>query len=178
MTQVIIAAFPVESRFVPSCLECLIDKKVAGIALNLLERLVDWICSWIYCPYNSLYQAKLSRVHRFSDEITTLLDSTKQAIARIEFDWKNDYISLHDKRVVFNQIPNVEIVFSSQSFTDYVVVKDDENRRPGWYKIVEQEAPRPGNLIPMEKFWMVNTNQLHQFARGTDPIYLAEQLAY
>jgi hypothetical protein len=174
MTQSIIAALPVESRFVPGCLENIIDKKVAKVALNFLEKWVDWILTWIYCPYHNLFMAKLSRVHLFSDAATPLVDSTKQGVANIDFEWRNDYISLHGKKVYFNPIPNVEIVFSRQAYTNYVVVRDDESRRPGWYKIVVQEIPRPENLRPMEKSWRVNTNLLHQFVGWNTPAYLAE----
>lgn len=176
MALAIIAALPVESRFVPSCLETLVDKKVAGIALNLLERLVDWICSWIYCPYYNLYKEKMARVHLFNDQVTPLFDSTKEGIANIEYEWVNDSITLRDRRVCFNPIPHLEVVFSRMNFTDYVVIQDDDRRRPGWVKIIEQELPRPSNPKPMEKYWVVNTNELHQF-QGEDPVYLAEQPA-
>lgn len=173
MTLSIVAAFPIESKLVPSFLENIIDKRVAGIALNLLEKTIHWICSWIYCPYNTLYKAKMARIHLFSDSQALLLDSTKQGIAKID----KDSISLHGKKVYFNLIPHVETIFSREAFTDYVVVQDDEHRRPGWYKIVHQETPHPGNLRPMEKYWMVNTNQLHQFLGGPPSrVYLAEQI--
>ncbi len=174
MTQAIIATLPVESSFVPSHLESIIDKKIAGIALNLIEKLLNWILSWVYFPYNSLYQAKMARVHRFRDKITPLLDCTRQGIAQIDFNSKNDYISLHKRKVYLSPIPNIEFTFSRDVFTEYVAVTDDENRRPGWYKIVEQETPHPGNQIPMEKHWLVNTNQMHRLERWVDPIFLAE----
>jgi hypothetical protein len=174
MIQSVVAALPVESSLVPSHLESIIDKKIAGIALNLIERLLNWIFSWIYFPYNRLYQAKMARVHRFRDNITPLLDCTKQGIARIDFNSKNDYISLLARKVHFKPIPHIDITFSRETFTEYVAIIDDENRGPGWYKIVEQEAPHPGNQIPMEKQWLVNTNQPYQVERWIDPVFLAE----
>lgn len=179
MSLAIVASFPVESNFVPSCLEYIIDKKVAGIALNLLEELVDCICSWFYCPYNMLYQEKIARVHLFSDQITHLYDCTKKAVASIEHDWANDFITLHKTKVYFNLNPNIDVIFSKQTFTDYVVVCDDERRRAGWYRIIEQGLPQKANLKPMEKSWQVNTNQLHQFAgrvkvTEASPVYLAQ----
>jgi len=174
MTLSEIAALPVQSQFVPSFLESIIDKKVAQIALNCLEELIDAILTWIYCPYHNLYQAKLARVHLFRDT-TPLLDSTKQGIAEIEQNGKNDYIKLHNKRVYFTLIPNLERFFSRAAYISYVNVFDDDNRRPGWYKIVEHELSRAGNERPMAKCWMINTNQLHRFEGINEaPFYLAQ----
>ena len=172
MTPSAIAALPVESRFVPGCMESILDKKVAKTALNILERLIDWIASRIYCPYNNLYQAKLARIHRFSDT-TPLLDSTKQGIATIDRDGGHDCINLHNNKVCFWPNPHTERVFSRSAYISYIVVQDDG--RSGWYKITEHELARPGNERPMAKYWFINTNQFHQF-QGLDrpPFYLAQ----
>lgn len=159
MTQAIVASLPVGSRWVSSCLESIIDKKVRGVALNFFEKIVDWVFIQIYRPYNSLYKAKMARVHTFSDGSAKLFDASKQKVAGIDFEFGNDFITVKKKRVLFNPNPNIEPVFSREAFTDYIVVKDDEKRRPGWFEIIEQEIARPGNPKPMGKSWMVNTNQ-------------------
>lgn len=174
MTQAIVASIPVESRLVPSCLESIIDTKVRGAALNFLQKLVDWFFTWFYCPYHSLYTAKLARVHPFSDGVVKLYDSTKQGIGGIDFEWGNDFITLNERKVFFNLNPHIESVFSRQYFTDYVAIKDDEKRRAGWFQIIEQEISRPNNPKPMEKSWMVNTNHFGQVL-GQPNAHLVEQ---
>lgn len=155
MTQAIVASFPVTSPFLPTFLENIIDKKISGVALNLLEKLMDWICFRVCCPYMAVYRGKMARVHTFSDGETRLFDTTKEKVAKIESAWENDYITLRNNKVFFNRNPNIGILFSRQAFTDYVVIKDDERRRGGVFQIIEQEIPRPGNPRPMEKSWHV-----------------------
>lgn len=178
MTQAVVASLPVDSWFVPNFLAEILDKKISRVALNLLEEFIDWISSWIYCPYIFLSQEKLKRIHQFSDQMTSLFDSTKEGVAQI-YRGLIDYISLKNVKVCFSPNPNIAVLFSRQAFTDYVVVMDDEKRRPGWYKIIEQETPRPANPTPMEKCWLVNTNEMLQFqnwmGRGLPPVYLARQ---
>lgn len=41
------------------CLETIIDKKVAGIALSFFESVADWFCSWFYPAYQALYNERL-----------------------------------------------------------------------------------------------------------------------
>lgn len=171
MTQAIVASIPIDSRFVPSCLETIIDKKVSGVALNFLEKLVDCLFTWFYCPYHSLYQAKTARVHFFGDGEAKLYDTTKQGVGAIE---RNGSITLNERKVFFNLNPNIESVFSRQAFTDYVVIKDDEKRRPGWFQIIEQEISRPNNPKPMEKSWTINTNRFGQIL-GQENVYLVER---
>jgi len=52
MAQPVQFAIPVHSKWVPECLDRILDKKVSGAALSCIEKLVDWICSVIYCPIN------------------------------------------------------------------------------------------------------------------------------
>lgn len=167
MTQAIVASFSIESRWVPSCLETLIDKKVAGAALNFLQKLIDWFFSWFYCPYHSFYLEKAARVHAFNDGEVKLFDATKQGIGGIN----HNFITINGRKVLFNPNPHIETLFSRRTSTDYVVIRDDEKRRAGWFQIIEQEISRPGNPKPMEKLWLVNTNQFYPQLNG----YLVEQ---
>lgn len=174
MTQSIVSSLPVDSRFVPSCLESIIDKKVRKVALNLLEKIVDWLFTWFYCPYHSLYKKKMARVHLFSDSITPLFDATRRGIAGICRHQQRDYISLNNRKVYFSPNPNIEIHFSRQAYTDYVVVRDDR-RRPGYFHITEQELSRPGNRNPMEKTWAVNTRDVFPDGPNQPTVHRIEQ---
>lgn len=176
MTQAVIASIPLSSPFVPNCLENLIDKKISGEALNIMQKLIDWICMWFYCPYNILYHKKVARIHTFTDGTAKLYDATKQGIAGIQYSWENDYISLFDKRVYFNPNPQIQIIFSRQAFTNYVVVKDYDIRGANWFQIIEQETPRANNNAPMEKSWLVNANIIRYFTNNPmRNVYLVEQ---
>ncbi len=185
MTPANIAKLPVESIWVPTCLDNVINKKIAGVALNRLERWVDWICSRLYCPYNTLYNGKKARVHFFSDPVEKsvesgdsipLFDRTKEGIANIEHGFGIDCIFLNGSKVRIGQ-GKVKVVFSKANQTDYVAVEDGES--PGLYKIIEQALPSEDNMRPMEKVWKVNGGELHQFRnkRGKlsqAPFYFAE----
>jgi hypothetical protein len=168
MTQAILASFPVESRFVPGCLESIIDAKVQGKALNVLQRLVDWICSWLYCPYKNLYRAKMERVHPLADKEVKLYDLTKHGVGGVE----SDFVTIQGRRIFFNDNPLIGTVFSRRAFTDFLVLKD--GGRPGWFQIIEQEVARPSNPRPMEKSWFVNANHFGSVA-GQTGVYLVEQ---
>lgn len=169
MSLTVIGSIPVESILVPSFLENIIDRKIAKLALNMLEKLVDRILSWIYCPYNQLYQEKKARIYTFGDGLTCLIDSTKLGIAKIDFDWETAYVALHSIKVLFNPDPNIEFTFSRDGNTDYVVILNDDKRGRGWYKIIEQEIASPTNPRPMEKHWHVNTHDVHKLGRGNSP---------
>lgn len=96
--------------------EHIADKKVQGIALNCIERLVDWLASW-FDSYRSIIQQKQQRVHSFS--MTTsyrdgaierahpiLFDCTRNRIAhRDVIPWGHEvwhYITLNRYKVFFN----------------------------------------------------------------------------
>jgi hypothetical protein len=155
MTQAIVASIPVESRLVPSCLESILDRKVRGVAFNFFQKLIDWFFTNFYIPYDSLYRAKMARVHSFSDGLVKLYDTTKQGIGNIE----KDSITIHQRKVFFHRNPKIESVFSRKALTDYVLIKDDEKQRPGWFQIIEQPILQLGRPNPMEKVWSVNTNR-------------------
>ena len=91
----------------------------------------------------------MSRVHNFSDNKVQLFDATKAKNVALEFEWDHDSIFINRKRVQFNPAPN----FSSKAFTQYVLVKDDENKGAGWYEIIQQELPRPSLPTPMAIRW-------------------------
>ncbi len=173
MVQPVQFSIPVHSKWVPACLDRILDRKVAGAALSCLEKLVDWICSIICCPYRTLYQAKLQRFHLFSDKIAKLIDCTTRGIAAIHVSKKVnllgdlnqvvhqlDYITLKNKKVYFHQNPAIEFTFSRAAFTDYVVVKDAPQKGPSWIQIIEQETQRPRKNKPIVNEWFVNTEQL------------------
>ena len=170
MRSAIIASLPVESRLVPGCFESILDAKVQGAAMNFLQRLIDQFLTWLYCPYHSLYLAKMARVHLLSDGKVRLYDATKQAVGGVD----SNFITIRGTRVFFNANPHIWTVFSRQAFTDYIVVQDDEKRRPGWFQIIEQEISRPGNPKPMEKLWTVDTNRFGAVLGHAD-VYLVEQ---
>ncbi len=159
---------PLHSRWVPSYLEKIIDKRVRDTALSCLEKLVDWIASRLYCPYRRLLDAKLERVHLFSDAKAKLYDCTEQGIAQVktrphlragEIPFRDDIMFLGLK-VVFPQPPGFELVFAREGFSDYVVVKDGENRQ---IQILEQEIPRPEAPHHAQvNRWRVNLQEVQQ----------------
>ncbi|MES2274125.1 MAG: hypothetical protein V4487_08025 [Chlamydiota bacterium] len=194
MTQpVMFISIPLHSKWVPACLEKIIDKKINRIALNCLERLLDFLCSKLYFPYRRLLAAKLARIHLFSDKTTKLFDATAQGIAGIKA--KNqahlidggdiritDYVTLNRKRVFFDPDPGRLMIFSHEAYTESVYVSDAEEKGPGWYRIAELALGRPDNPRPMPKTWFVNTNQLHDIFAPLGPFrekeqgYLVEQM--
>jgi hypothetical protein len=159
MTQAVVASIPVESPYVPGWMENIVDKKITGFALNWLETFVDWLCMKLYCPYSSLYNRKMARIHIFNDNIVRLFDATQGGVARIEsgFDW--EFITLFQTRVYFAFDPhNHRMVFSRERKTNFVVIVDDPHRRSGWVQIIYHEIAKPGDPPPMEIRWEVNTN--------------------
>jgi hypothetical protein len=167
MTQAVVSAIPIESRLVPNCLESIIDIKVRGAVLNIFQKLIDWFFGNFYLPYDSLYQGKMTRVHLFKDGLVKLYDTSKQGIGRIE----KEFLTIHMRKVFFNRNPNIASIFSREVGTDYVVIKDDERQRPGWFQIIEQAIPQQGRPRPMEKVWSVNTNRFGKIPNT----YLVEQ---
>lgn len=194
MVQPVPFSIPVHSKWVPACLDRILDKKVAGAALSCLEKLVDWICSMIYGPYRTLYQAKLQRVHLFSDKLAKVIDCTMKGIAAIHVSkhvnllgdinlviHQLDFITLNNKKVYFHQNPAIETIFSRATFTDYVVVKDAPQKGPSWIQIIEQETQRPRKDKPIVNEWFVDTEQpvvfqlrLGRLALFNEPILLVE----
>lgn len=152
MTITVIANLPIASNFVPSYLESIINKKIGKIALNTFEYLVDFFLSWLYCPYHLLYLGKLERVHYFRDG-TPLFDSTENGMAGI----KENGITLFNKQVIFSLIPHLNITFSKQNRTEYVVIE----KRNTFVQIVEKEIGTFIDPNPMEKTWRVNLNEVH-----------------
>lgn len=172
MVVKILASIPLDSHFVPTCLENILHKKIAGVALNILERLIHWVCSWIYSPYKTLYKAKLGRVHTFSDGIVKLIDTTVKGIAKTE----GNYVVLRNRIVHFNWNTNIQTTFARKENTDYVIVRDDPKKRANWYQVVEKEISRPENQNPMEKIWHVNANLSYRFKERIErDVFLVEQ---
>ncbi len=50
------------------CLTNIIDKKVNEVALNCLEALVDYFCTWLYTTYNTMYELKM-RMREYEQDI-------------------------------------------------------------------------------------------------------------
>jgi hypothetical protein len=172
MVVKVLASLPLDSHFVPTWLEKISHKKIAGVALNILERLIHWLCSWLYSPYKTLHIAKQGRVHTFSDGIVKLIDTTVKGIAKTE----GNYVSLRNRIVHFNLNTNIQTTFARKENTNYVIVRDDLNKRTNWYQIVEKEISRPGNRNPMEKIWHVNANLIYRFKERVErDVYLVQQ---
>lgn len=150
MTQAILAALPVDSRFVPSMFENLIDKKVGSIALNFFQRLVDFLLTWCYRPYHALYLAKRARVHCFSNGRVKLYDATRNRVGGVN----NDSVTISGRRVEFTT-RRIRALLSRQANLDYIVIRDDESRGAGWFQITTQDIPHEGNPNPMEISWIV-----------------------
>lgn len=165
MTHAVVASLPVESRLVPGCLESLIDMKVRGAALNFLQQLIDYFCTWFYCPYHALYLAKMARVHPLQDASVKLYDATRQGVAGVD----HDFITIYNRRVYFDANPRIERVFSRRAHTDYITVRDAPSA--GCFQIIVQDIPRPGNPRPMETSWTVNATRLGA-VHGQDNVYL------
>ncbi|MBX7066398.1 MAG: hypothetical protein K1X28_04125 [Parachlamydiales bacterium] len=168
MAVEVVAQIPVTSILVPSCLEYIINKKVAKMALSIIENIIDVIFSWIYCPYSFLYLAKLTRVHTFRDG-TPMFDCTKNGIANITGTQNNGRITLFATQVFFSIRRNIEYAFSRANRTEYVVVQDDPRARPNWVQVMEQEMKFPDKTKPKEKLWTVNANMSHRF-EGQNPL--------
>lgn len=170
----VIAHFPEKSIFVPYCFESIINKKVANAVLSILESFIHAILFKIYCPYYFLYQAKMSRVHSFIDK-TPLYDCTDERIASITGNENNGRITILANQVFFPVRQNIELTFSQEHRTDFVLVLDDPRQRPNWVQVVEQEINFPDNTKPKEKIWEININETHRF-EGREPVcdfYLA-----
>lgn len=161
MTQAIQFTIPVHSKWVPNCMERLIDKQIGGVALSTLEKLIDWVMKRLYCPYQTLYKEKMGRIHYFSDKEAQLFDCTTDRIAGIRHPKEGvppcDFITLREKKVYFHQNPRILTIFSKKAFTDYMIVKDAPERGAGWCKITEHETVRPEADKPEIHEWFVDT---------------------
>ena len=184
---------PVHSSWVPRCFERIIDKKVRGVALNCLEKFVDWLATCLYRPYSNLYRDKLERIHFFSDGLAKLYDLTKEGIAGIRNQpifpqpgaFEFDFITLKGVRVFFNRVINHVTAFAREQFTDYVVVRDGP--APDQVVIHEQETARHVQVPPAVNEWTVDLNEVHldlrvevgeegNIVRHNESSYLAEAL--
>lgn len=174
MTLEIIAQIPVSSRFVPAFFEDILNKKIAGLALNILETVLDFILSWIYCPYNYLLQRKMERIHSFNDG-TPLYDCTVDGISEIQTKEPNGRLTLLNVRVMFSLSLNMEREFSQRHRTEFLTVREDPSNRPGWFQIAEQEQPFADTTRPMENVWFVNTSETHRIARQETSFFLAQR---
>ena len=146
-----IISLPAETPWwFPNCLEHIIDKKVNRVALNCIERLIDYLFTRFYGTYSDIFTAKLNRISIFSSNVR-FYDATSNGIARIT----DDAILLNGRKVFFD--PDFRnMIFSSQT-TDYILALDAEERGPAWVQIIEYRTPRPENPNPLPKTWMVDT---------------------
>lgn len=165
LTPEAVSQIPVSSWFVPSCCERILNKKVAQVALNLLEKIVDWVLSWIYCPYQYLFQAKLARVHLFADE-TPLVDCTKEGIVSIV----NGQIAISGRQVQFTIGMSDALPFSKATRTEYVIVQEAPEEAHEM-QILAQEMAYSDGTRPREKMWRINLTKIHLVARAS--FYLA-----
>jgi hypothetical protein len=173
MTLGIVAQIPVSSQFVPAFLEDILNKRIANVALNILETVLDFILSWIYCPYNYLLQRKMERIHSFNDG-TPLYDCTIDGISAIQRKERNGRLALLGTRVMFSLLQNLEREFSQRHRTEFVIVREDPSHQPGRYQIAEQAQPFADTTRPMENIWSVYTFETHRMARQDTSFFLAQ----
>ncbi|MBS0625248.1 MAG: hypothetical protein JSS32_04290 [Verrucomicrobia bacterium] len=159
---------PVSHHRIPPCLENILDKKIVKAAMTCLEKLVHILCTWLYRPYRTLFQAKSERIHFFSDGQAFLIDCTRNKIAKIAEDHylnlenlqdvvEKDRITLNGRRVLFSEDERINVRFARASYTDYVVVKDSG---PNRVEIEEQETVRAGQRKADKKSWFVDLTKI------------------
>lgn len=176
------------SYFVPDCLANILDKKVQGIALNCLESLVDWIFSYLYTAYSTLYDLKsvmhqhgrdiahpeTASIHRFRDG-TPMYDLTRDQQAGIrqpqEFDLlarrqvarEHDYLTL---RVGQQAQARTDIVRFSENPDEEITF----SRQAGTRYVVVSDLAAGGHgefsihekevNQPVGKEWQVDTSRV------------------
>ncbi|MBS0625881.1 MAG: hypothetical protein JSS32_07515 [Verrucomicrobia bacterium] len=150
MSAPVAISIPVHSKWVPTCLEKIIDKKISRVALTRLEKLVDLLCKFIYCPYSDLEQEKRSRILFFSDRQAILIDCTQNSLAGIHvtafrnmqtgrIDESFDVINLRhgaERGKIYFGTEVLRAMFSRNLGTDYVAVVDDGANH---VKVIEQK---------------------------------------
>lgn len=150
MSAPVAFSVPIHSKWVPTFLERIIDKKISKIALTRLEKLVDLLCKFFYCPYSDLEKEKRSRIIPFTDRQTTLIDCTQNKLAGIhttafrnmntgQIDASFDVINLRhgeERGKIYFGTDVPRAMFSRALATDYVVVEDDG---PAHVKVTEQK---------------------------------------
>ncbi|WP_068467626.1 hypothetical protein [Candidatus Protochlamydia phocaeensis] len=183
--------------------ERLIDKKINHMALNAFEKIVDFLCRYLYAAYNRRLEYKLAilnlannldqthpalfvaeKVHHFMDG-TPLYDRTREGIAGIRCKrminlvtrmeaYKCDYITLNGKIVRFSENPEEDLLFGRAYATHSVSVQNHPTD-PHLIEIIEKEVNR-------ENKWVVNPSQLvehpirfGQLQVGTESLYLARE---
>jgi hypothetical protein len=161
---------------VPDFLVTILDHKVNGVALNCIQVIVDYLCTWLYDAYNTLYTLKtvihthggdiahpeLVYINRFQDG-TPLYDFTPDHSAGVRtVHYRNllggavppqDFVTLRTnnaaKRVNFYGNVDMDITFLREQNTQYVAVSREADGR---FKISEQE------VTLTVKEWHVNPN--------------------
>jgi hypothetical protein len=154
-------------------LENIIEKKVAHVALNVFEKIVDYICRHVYGAYSlRLEHSSRSRLHYFRDG-AILHDQTKNRLIGIRCetrfnlvtramlgamhdaqhpsDERVDYITINGVDVRFDHRPNIDTLFGQSYGTNCVVVKDNAN------EIIIKEYETSGNV----KKWSVNPSKFY-----------------
>jgi hypothetical protein len=176
MTLEIVTQIPVSSWFVPAFFEDILNKKIAGVALNILETVLDFILSWIYCPYNYLLQRKVERIHFFTDG-TPLYDCTIDGISDVQKKERNGRLTLLGSRVLFSLPSSIEREFSQRHRTEFMVVREDPLHRAGWFQVAEQPQPFADTTRPMEAAWFINTSEIHRLDRQSPSFFLAQTVS-
>jgi hypothetical protein len=174
----------VSTYYIPDYLEDITNKKINNIALRIFEQIVDWLASWLYAPYNTLFDVKTVlieigkpnypitatslKIHRFMDG-TPLYDMSCNKVAGVlkaartnpppDDSQYIDYITLKDKRVLISNDPTYEHWFCKEAQTKYIVVEDVTTQPINTlFHIIEQEFAA-GNNNARKTSWTVDTNK-------------------
>ncbi len=150
-TLEIIAKVPIDRTLVPKCLEDIIDKRIAGVALSALEEFVNWFLSWVYSPYNTLFETKAKRICTFQDDEVRMCDSTEGGIVKVKEDAICLTIDKEERPLYFYNDTRDKMVF--KKLFDCVEVRH-ASKNPRCIEICCYDPSRPNNGFPT--IWRVD----------------------
>lgn len=148
-------------------LETIAEKKIQGIAMNTLEKLVHWIASW-FRSYRNLITSKQTRIASFGMGIAyindvvdrrhpLLFDCTSHRIADTKSiplpngNQFRSYLTLIGRKVFFNADLNLHRIFNSETTREVIV----EDFGVSSFKIIIR-PPEQDGLVPPEDTYTVN----------------------
>lgn len=172
MALAIVESLPVHSPWVPSVLESIINKKVAEVALNKIEELIDWLFTWLYSRYTELYNDKRKRVHSYNVDAKEVLkgvepcllfDRTREGQFSISDEFKNT-ILLGDYPVFFgfSRLDNLPAIKELK----WIIAENDS--RPDYYRLVEKWENKP------EAYWEIYKKKAYENPEDGSRFYLAK----
>ena len=137
----------------------LADKKIAGVALDALERTRHLDLLQVSSDYKTFYDSKSARVHWINDVYTRVFDTTAEGVVSIvdEGIYEKLYITGHE---LVMTMPDkfLSMIFSRLAGTDYLVVSDG-NAKDQY--VVKQEI-LPSEVLEFGLCWDVNTRLCSQ----------------